>query len=99
MMDQFTRVGEMLKSIRPDLDMDSRDGKAEIMRGLMGSLRVPDHMVAICECGWRGTLVDTNERHYDSGPDSWRHHAGRRGWHWHCPKCQKVIWKYYSEIN
>jgi hypothetical protein len=93
----------MLKSIEPGLDYpNNTHSKAQVMRAAMGSINAPadeSSMTAICVCGWRGTMTDTRRELYDSGAESWRKHAGRRGYHWNCPKCGDVVWKYYNEIN
>lgn len=98
--DEFMRIAEMLKSIEPDLDYpNNTHSKAQVMRAAMGSINVPDDatMTAICGCGWRGTMLDCQWGPYDNG--AWAHRAGRKGYHWNCPTCGEVVWRYYNEIN
>jgi hypothetical protein len=99
-MDQ-ERIAEMLKSIDAKMDYpNDAYSKAAVMRAMLGSIDVPtdeSSMIALCECGWHGTMVATRKRNYDNG--EWAHRSGRRGMHWHCPECDRVIWKYYHTIN
>ncbi len=103
MADEYKRLAEMLKSIEPGLDYpNDRHSKAQVVRAALGSINVPmdeKTMLAICACGWRGTMESTHREEYDSGAGSWRKHAGRRGYHWNCPECGETVWKYYNEIN
>lgn len=99
--DEFMRIAEMLKSIEPDLDYpNNTHSKAQVMRAVLGSVDVPydeSVMLAICGCGWRGTMQDTHRENYDNG--KWAYHSGRQGYHWNCPKCGATIWRYYHTIN
>lgn len=101
--DEFMRIAEMLKSVEPDLDYpNNTHSKAQVVRAVMGSIDVPHDestMLAICGCGWRGTMLDCRRRAYDSGHESWVRHAGRRGYHWNCPQCGATVWRYYHTIN
>jgi hypothetical protein len=93
------RIAEMLASIDDAFDRDATSGKAAIMRARTGGVEPEWKMAAICRCGWRGTFNDVPIRRFDSGPDSWTMHAGRRGYHYLCPDCGEVIWRYYHTIN
>lgn len=99
--DEYMRIAKMLKSIEPDLDYpNNTHSKAQVMRAVMGSVDVPydeQSMVAVCACGWEGTMGDTQREAYDNG--EWAHHAGRKGFHWNCPACGQLIWRYYDVIN
>lgn len=103
MTDEFNRIAEMLKSIEPGLDYpNDKHSKAQVMRAAMGSINVPldeSAMVAICACGWRGTMQDCAREDYDSGHVSWTRRAGRQGYHWNCPECGETVWKYYHTIS
>lgn len=99
--EDFERVAQMLKSIMPELDYpnDTRS-KAWVMRAVLGSVDVPYNesgMMAICKCGWRGTMEVTQRENYDNG--KWSTLAGRKGYHWNCPECGETVWKYYNEIS
>ena len=100
--DEIKRIAEMLKSIEPDLDYpNDTHSKAQVMRAMMGSIDVPfdeeSEMLAICDCGWRGTMLDCLWEPYDNG--AWAVHAGRKGYHWNCPDCGETVWRYYNVIN
>lgn len=100
--DEFNRIVEMLKSVEPDLDYpNDKHSRAQLARALLGSIDVKDPraMLAICACGWRGVMWDCPREGYDSGLYSWQHLAGRKGWHWNCPRCGLLIWKYYNKIS
>ena len=92
-------IADMLASVDNAFNHDTTAGKAAVMRAALGSVDPADDMLAICECGWRGTINDASRVAYDSGGDSWRRHAGRSGWHWNCPRCDRTIWSYYTVIN
>lgn len=101
--DELNRLAEILKSIEPTLNYpnDTRS-KAQVMRARLGSINVPfdeSTMIAICFCGWRGTMFDCDREQYNSSPESWAKLAGRQGLHWNCPECKSVIWRYYNVIN
>lgn len=101
--DERQRLAEMLKSIEPSLDYpNDTHSKAQVMRATMGSINVPldeSQMVAICTCGWRGTMQDCDRVNYNTPHESWVRLAGRSGFHWNCPECKSVVWKYYDMIN
>lgn len=100
---EFKRTAEMLKSIDPNLDYpNDTHSKAHVMRAIMGSVNVPNDeskMIAICACGWRGTMQNCDRVNYASPDESWARLAGRKGYHWNCPECKTTIWKYYYMIN
>lgn len=100
-IDEFNRAAEMLKSVMPELDPATTGGKAAVMRALLGYVPVTDDtkMLAVCECGWRGTMLDTRMQEYQSEPENWRKLAGRQGWHYECPECGRVVWATYSVIS
>lgn len=95
------RIAEMLKSIDENIDYPNDTySRAAVMRAAIGSVNVPSDessMLAICRCGWRGTMLEAHSVEYDNG--QWSYRAGRRGTHWHCPECNQVIWRYYHTIN
>jgi hypothetical protein len=93
------RIAEMLSSIDAAFDRNTDSGKAAILRAITGSTEPQWEMAAICSCGWRGTFNDIGFIRFDSGPDSWTMHAGRRGYHYPCPDCGEIIWRYYHTIN
>lgn len=100
--DEYARLAAMLKSVDDEIDYpNDKRSKAQVVRAAIGSIDVKDEraMRAICKCGWRGTMLDCRREHYDSGAESWRNRAGRAGYHWHCPKCEAVIWRYYYMIS
>jgi hypothetical protein len=97
--DERERIADMLASIDPTFDRDTTRGKAAVVRAIMGSTKPQWEMTAICACGWRGTFNDIAVLRFDSGSESWEMHAGRRGYHYPCPNCGEVIWRYYNIIN
>jgi len=96
-------VAEMLQSINMAIEYpETSKSKADVMRALLGSVEPPRNetqMIAICTCGWRGTMQDAIKRKYDSGLESWSRLGGRRGWRWYCPDCDVVVWRYYWMIS
>ena len=98
--DRFNRIAEMLKSIDEDFDPESSVGRAEVTLALIGHFNPPLDMLAICECGWRGTMRDCREFPYNNGASNWAKLSGRAGVHYHCPQCiDRVVWKYYYAMN
>jgi hypothetical protein len=98
-MSEFERIIKMLMSVEPDLDPESQHGKAQRVRAMLGSIEPRLEMQALCNCGWKGTILDTKEETYRSDETSWHMHGGRQGWHYICPKCGAVVWRYYNVIN
>lgn len=91
-MDRHPEIIEMLKAW-------GLFSPANVTRAWMGSIDPPRAGLMVCSCGWRGREDETDERRYDSGLASWERLGGRRGWHWHCPRCDRVIWRYYNVIS
>jgi len=42
-------------------------------------------------CGWNGKLVECDCEWYSSSPESWYSLAGREGYIYKCPKCNRTI--------
>lgn len=102
MMDEkFIRIAKMLESIEPGLDYPNNTySKAQVMRARLGSIEPPmdeRQMLAVCDCGWTGDLNECDREEYDNG--KWGRNAGRRGYHWNCPRCKSLVWRYYHTIN
>lgn len=97
--EEFVRIAQMLQSVDPALDSATTHGKATIMLARMGRIEPQEDMLALCQCGWRGQIAETNERPYSTSEASWRMLAGRRGYVYVCPSCGAEIWRYYFEIN
>lgn len=69
-------------------------------RALMGHTEPKDTEAIKCpDCDWTGTIAECHRRHFSSGGDSWQHLDGRRGYHWHCPNCNEVVWAYYHTVS
>jgi hypothetical protein len=97
--DERKRIADMLASVDPAFNPDTTRGKAAVMRAILGSVEPEWEMAVICKCGWRGTFNDIAVLRFDTGPESWEMRAARRGYHYPCPKCGEVIWRYYHTIN
>lgn len=66
----------------------------------MGSTDPQSDTPCSCEdCGWAGTIDQTEETPYTSEAASWGHLAGRLGTHWLCPRCGCIVWRYYSKVS
>lgn len=65
---------------------------------LLGSA-TPDKAVKCVSCKWEGTLKQTHKRAYRSDPQSWRSLGGREGNHYHCPKCDFVVFHDYWLVS
>lgn len=49
-----------------------------------------------CKCGWKGVIVDCNRNkagEYDAPL------AQRKGWFWHCPVCDTILWHYWYAVS
>lgn len=93
-MDERERIAEMIGA-----DLKTTAGKANVMRVILGYIDPAENQRVICQCGYRGTIIDCHQHRYSSDAESWEHLAGRAGWVWKCPQCSEKVWKYYNVIS
>lgn len=60
--------------------------------------RNPDSAMK-CKCGWQGKHIDLMEVRYTSDSQSWQTMCGRDGWHYHCPRCNRLLDTYYFRVS
>ena len=52
-----------------------------------------------CSCGWNGKIKDTTEKRITSQPDLWYRLSGREGFEYCCPRCNRIVYKYYFKVS
>lgn len=78
--------------MRNDDNQDEWDIKA-----MLGYYEPKDGQVVMCACGWEGVIEDCHKGNFSNGEFS--RLSGREGYHWHCPKCSDVVWRYYYRVS
>ena len=76
------------------MELDSED----YLRQLLDPTYKPDRSLK-CTCGWTGTMDEAKERWISTNPYSWMTLAGREGYEYFCPLCNRLITTHYTRMS
>lgn len=79
--------------------MKQEDVDRDIQKHLsqLGHIEPKDELLIECSCGWHGTIKDCLKNDFSN--DGWNQLSGRKGYFWHCPDCNEIVWRYYHTIS